>query len=111
MKKNISNENKLEIAKDKINEKLTLRNREFIPTPWTSEELKALHGKALRVSALDSIERHAWKLDDVSKVVRVRTNKKHEFQEELHIEFEDETHVIINSFESTYVMEVNIDEF
>lgn len=95
-----------DIVAEKINEKVALRDREYKEIPWTIEELKALRGKALRVSALDSIERHAWKLDDVSKVTRIRTNEKHQFQEHLHIEFEDKTLIIIDSLENTYGLEV-----
>ena len=90
----------------KVNEKVALRNREFKEIPWTIEELKVLNGKALRPSALDSIERHAWKLEDVFRISRTRTNKKHEFLESLHVELEDGTNIMIMSMESTYVWEV-----
>lgn len=94
------------IRVERMHEKINLRNRELLPVPWELEELKALNGKALRPSLIDSIERHAWKTDGVYRVVRIRKTEQREVIEELWILFDDESEILAHSTESTYVIEL-----
>ena len=89
----------------KINEKISLKERELKKTPWSLEELQSFGGKAFRPSVIDSIEKYAWKTEGVSRVSRTRITDKYEFIDELRILFDDDKEVLIHSTEGTYILE------
>ena len=72
----------------------------------TIDELKALDMATVRPSLLDALEETVYLLDDVYSVSRIRTIKKHEFQDVLVVSLYDaENDIQIFSSDGTFIME------
>ncbi|WP_075721958.1 hypothetical protein [Roseburia sp. 499] len=94
-------------AHNRISEKCAIQS--FHTRIATKEELKALDMATVRPSLLDALEETVYLLNDVQSVSRIRTIKKHEFQDVLMISFYDENDIQIFSSDGTFVMEgVNV---